>query len=229
MLNLLTTFILRNKLCIGDNMKRIINGILFENPILVSTLGLCSALAVTNKVENALVMGICVLIVLVLSNLIISIIKKLVPENVKIPVYIIIIATLVTIIEVLMKKHIPKLYEILGIYIPLIVVNCIILGRAISVASKEKIKTSILDGIGIGLGYTLALIIIASIREVLGTNTITLMDNLSTLTGYRAIYRIFPENELIPLNIFTSEAGAFLTLGLLIAFAKYIGGKHESN
>jgi len=210
-------------------MKKIINGILFENPILVSTLGLCSALAVTNKVENALVMGVCVLIVLILSNIIISIIKKLVPENVKIPVYIIIIATLVTIIEVLMQKHLPKLYEILGIYLPLIVVNCIILGRAISVASKEKVHISLLDGIGVGLGYTLALIIIASIREILGTNTITLMDNISTLTGYKAIYKVFPTNEIIPLNIFNSEAGAFLTLGLLIAFAKYIGGKHESN
>ena len=166
-------------------MKKIINGILFENPIFVSTLGLCSALAVTNKVENALVMGICVLIVLVLSNLIISIIKKLVPENVKIPVYIIIIATIVTIIEVLMKKHLPKLYEILGIYLPLIVVNCIILGRAISVASKEKVHTSVLDGIGVGLGYTFALIIISLIREVLGTNTITIMDNLSTITGFK--------------------------------------------
>ena len=210
-------------------MKKIINGILFENPILVSTLGLCSALAVTNKVETALVMGICVLIVLILSNLIISIIKKLVPENVKIPVYIIIIATLVTIIEILLQKHLPKLYEILGIYLPLIVVNCIILGRAISVASKEKISASVLDGIGVGLGYTFALIIIALIREVLGTNTITLMDNLSTLTGYKAIYKVFPSNEILPLNIFTSEAGAFLTLGLLIALAKYIGGKHESN
>lgn len=206
-------------------MKKIINGILFENPILVSTLGLCSTLAVTTKVENALVMGICVLVVLVCSNLIISIIKKLVPENVKIPVYIIIIATLVTIIEVLMKKHIPNLYSILGIYIPLIVVNCIILGRAVSVASKEKVFNSVLDGIGVGLGYTFALIIIALIREILGTNTITLMDNLSKITGYKAIYKV----PLIELNIFTSEAGAFLTLGLLIALAKYIGGKHESN
>ena len=206
-------------------MKKIINGILFENPILVSTLGLCSALAVTNKVENALVMGICVLIVLTLSNLIISTIKKLVPENVKIPVYIIIIATLVTMIEILMQKHLPKLYEILGIYLPLIVVNCIILGRAISVASKEKIHTSILDGIGVGLGYTFALILIALIREILGTNTITLMDNLSTITGYKIIYKL----PITQINIFNSQAGAFLTLGLLIALAKYIGGKHESN
>ena len=210
-------------------MKKIINGIIFENPILVGTLGLCSALAVTNKFENAYVMGLCVLIVLTLSNLIISIIKKLVPENVKIPVYILIIATLVTIIEILLQKYVKPLYDVLGIYLPLIVVNCIILGRALQVASKEKIIPSILDGIGVGLGYTFVLMIIALFREILGSNTLTLMDNISTLTGYKAIYKILPENDILPINIFSKEAGAFLTLGLLIALAKYIGGKHESN
>jgi electron transport complex protein RnfE len=210
-------------------MKKILNGIIYENPILVSTLGLCSALAVTNKFENAYVMGICVLMVVTLSNLIISIIKKLVPENVKIPVYILIIATLVTIIEILLQKYVKPLYDILGIYLPLIVVNCIILGRALQVASKEKVIPSVLDGIGVGLGYTLALMIIGLIREILGSNTITLMDNISTLTGYKAIYKIFPTNDFLPINIFSKEAGAFLTLGLLIALAKYIGGKHESN
>ena len=210
-------------------MKKIINGIIFENPILVGTLGLCSALAVTNKFENAYVMGLCVLIVLTLSNLIISIIKKLVPENVKIPVYILIIATLVTIIEILLQKYVKPLYDVLGIYLPLIVVNCIILGRALQVASKEKIIPSVLDGIGVGLGYTLVLMIIALFREILGSNTLTLMDNISTLTGYKAIYKILPTNDILPINIFSKESGAFLTLGLLIALAKYIGGKHESN
>lgn len=210
-------------------MKKIINGIIFENPILVGTLGLCSALAVTNKFENAYVMGLCVLIVLTLSNLIISIIKKLVPENVKIPVYILIIATLVTIIEILLQKYVKPLYDVLGIYLPLIVVNCIILGRALQVASKERIIPSVLDGIGVGLGYTLVLMIIALFREILGSNTLTLMDNISTLTGYKAIYKILPTNDILPINIFSKEAGAFLTLGLLIALAKYIGGKHESN
>lgn len=210
-------------------MKKIINGIIFENPILVGTLGLCSALAVTNKFENAYVMGLCVLIVLTLSNLIISIIKKLVPENVKIPVYILIIATLVTIIEILLQKYVKPLYDVLGIYLPLIVVNCIILGRALQVASKEKIIPSVLDGIGVGLGYTLVLMIIALFREILGSNTLTLMDNISTLTGYKAIYKILPTNDILPINIFSKETGAFLTLGLLIALAKYIGGKHESN
>lgn len=210
-------------------MKKIINGIIFENPILVGTLGLCSALAVTNKFENAYVMGFCVLIVLTLSNLIISIIKKLVPENVKIPVYILIIATLVTIIEILLQKYVKPLYDVLGIYLPLIVVNCIILGRALQIASKEKVIPSVLDGIGVGLGYTFVLMIIALFREILGSNTLTIMDNISTLTGYKAIYKILPANDILPINLFSKEAGAFLTLGLLIALAKYIGGKHESN
>lgn len=210
-------------------MKKIINGIIFENPILVGTLGLCSALAVTNKFENAYVMGFCVLIVLTLSNLIISIIKKLVPENVKIPVYILIIATLVTIIEILLQKYVKPLYDVLGIYLPLIVVNCIILGRALQVASKEKVIPSVLDGIGVGLGYTFVLMIIALFREILGSNTLTIMDNISSLTGYKAIYKILPANDILPINLFSKEAGAFLTLGLLIALAKYIGGKHESN
>ena len=210
-------------------MKKIINGIIFENPILVGTLGLCSALAVTNKFENAYVMGFCVLIVLTLSNLIISIIKKLVPENVKIPVYILIIATLVTIIEILLQKYVKPLYDVLGIYLPLIVVNCIILGRALQVASKEKVIPSVLDGIGVGLGYTFVLMINALFREILGSNTLTIMDNISSLTGYKAIYKILPANDILPINLFSKEAGAFLTLGLLIALAKYIGGKHESN
>lgn len=210
-------------------MKRIINGITKENPIFILTLGLCSALAVTNKFENAYVMGICVLLVLIFSSIIISLIKKIVPENVKIPVYILIIATLVTIIEIIMYKYLNELHKILGIYLPLIVVNCIILGRSIQVYSKEKISTSILDAIGIGLGYTLALMLIAALREILGNNTITLMDNISSITGYKAIYKIFPSNNIIPMNIFTNPPGAFLTIGLLIALFKKIGGKHESN
>ena len=210
-------------------MKKIINGITKENPIFMLTLGLCSALAVTNKFENAYVMGICVLLVLIFSSIIISLIKKIVPENVKIPVYILIIATLVTIIEIIMYKYLNELHKILGIYLPLIVVNCIILGRSIQVYSKEKISTSILDAIGIGLGYTLALMLIAALREILGNNTITLMDNISSITGYKAIYKIFPSNNIIPMNIFTNPTGAFLTIGLLIALFKKIGGKHESN
>lgn len=211
-------------------MKTIINGIKNENPVFVLFLGLCPALAVTTKVETAYMMGLCVLVVLLFSNFVISLIKKLVPDNVRIPVYILIIGTFVTIIELLLKEYVPLLYKALGIYLPLIVVNCIVLGRALGVASKETVGKSILDAVGIGIGYTLSLILIALVREVLGTNTITLMDSLSAITGYRAIYQVLPKTNLFPISILTTPAGAFLTLGLLAGIINGIRGlKHESN
>jgi len=198
-------------------MKTIWHKIIKENPTFVLVLGLCPALAITTKFENAYVMGFSVLIILLFSNTIISIIKKLVPEKIRIPVYIVIIGTFVTIIELLLKAYIPGLYQVLGIYLPLITVNCIVLGRAISVASKEKVGTSIVDAIGIGLGFTLALMLIALVREILGSNTITLMDNLSSITGYRAVYKILPSTNLFPINMFLNPTGAFLTMGFLLA------------
>ena len=207
-------------------MKRILKGIISENPTFVLLLGLCPALAVTTKFENAYLMGLCVMIVLLFSNIIVSIIKKHVNENVKIPVFILIIGTFVTTLEILLEKYIPNLYEALGIYLPLIVVNCIVLGRAIEVASKESVKNSILDAIGVGLGFTLAISLIALIREELGTNTITLMDSISSITGYRAIYtNILPNSNILPMQILVSPAGSFLVLGMLIALFNKIGGK----
>lgn len=212
-------------------MKIIQNGMLKENPVFVLLLGLCSTLAITTKFENAYLMGICVTMVLIVSNMIVSMIRKWIPGSVKTPVYILIIATLVTIIELILQYYARDIYEVLGIYLPLIVVNCIILGRALAVASKQNVWKSTLDGVGIGLGYTIALMIIACVREVLGNNTITLMDSISTITGYRAIYHVFPENELIPMSFLVSPAGAFLTLGILMAIFNCLrkGGKHESN
>lgn len=207
-------------------MKRILNGIITENPTFVLLLGLCPALAVTSKFENAYLMGLCVMIVLLFTNIIVSIIKKHINENVKIPVFILIIGTFVTSLEILLEKYIPDLYSALGIYLPLIVVNCIVLGRAIQVASKESVKNSILDAIGIGLGFTLAISLIALIREVLGTNTLTLMDSISSITGYKAIYtNILPSTNILPISILVSPAGSFLVLGLLIALFNKIGGK----
>lgn len=208
-------------------MKTIINGIKYENPTFVLLLGLCSALAVTNKFETAYIMGICVLIVLVISNFLVSLTRKLVSDSIRIPFYVMLIVTLVTCTEMLLKHFIPVLYETLGIYLPLIVVNCIVLGRNLSVASKNNVKTSVLDGIGIGLGYTLALMLIALVREVLGNNTITLMDEVSKITHYKAIYKVFPNSEVFPIKFFVTPAGSFLTLGFLIAFLK--GKKYESN
>ena len=210
-------------------MKTIINGIKNENPVFVLFLGLCPALAVTTKIETAYMMGFCVLVILLFSNFIVSLIKKIVPESVKIPVYILIIGTFVTIVELLLQKYVPALYKALGIYLPLIVVNCIVLGRALSVASKESIGKSLLDAIGIGLGYTLSLILIASFREILGTNTITLMDGLSSITGYKATYKL-PTTNLFPMSFLTTSAGAFFTLGLFTGIINFIrGDKHESN
>lgn len=209
-------------------MKQILKIIKNENPIFVLMLGLCSTLAVTTKVENAYLMGLSVFIVLLFSEIIVSIIKKFVPDNVKIPVYIVIIGTFVTILEIVLKEYINPLYNALSIYLPLIVVNCIVLGRVLSVSSKSNVKTSIKDSIGISIGYTLALILIALVREVLGNNTITLIDSLSEITNFKLIINVLPKNDLIPMSFMTSPAGAFIVLGILMALFNK-GGKHESN
>ena len=209
-------------------MKQILKIIKNENPIFVLMLGLCSTLAVTTKVENAYLMGLSVFIVLLFSEIIVSIIKKFVPDNVKIPVYIVIIGTFVTILEIVLKEYINPLYNALSIYLPLIVVNCIVLGRVLSVSSKSSVKTSIKDSIGISIGYTLALILIALVREVLGSNTITLIDSLSEITNFKLIINVLPKNDLIPMSFMTSPAGAFIVLGILMALFNK-GGKHESN
>ncbi len=210
-------------------MRQILKIIKNDNPIFVLMLGLCSSLAVTTKVENAYLMGLSVFIVLLFSEIVSSLIKKIVPENVKIPVYIVIIGTFVTILEMVLKEYINPLYNALSIYLPLIVVNCIVLGRVLSVSSKSNVRTSIKDSIGISIGYTLALILISLFREVLGSNSITLIDSLSEITNFKLIFTVFPKNNLIPMNILASPAGAFIILGLLMALFKYVGGKHESN
>lgn len=211
-------------------MKKFLKGIIDENPIFVLALGLCPTLAITTKFENAYIMGLCVLLILLFSNIVVSLIRKIVPDNVKIPVFILIIGTFVTIVEILLQKFVPTLYSVLGIYLPLIVVNCIVLGRALTVASKSKLLVSIVDALKIGIGYALAIMVIALVREVLGTNTITLMDSISSLTGYKAVYKILPDMVIFPMNILVTPAGAFLTLGILLAvFKKIKGGKHESN
>lgn len=210
-------------------MKTILNGMIKENSIFVLALGLCSSLAVTTTVEKSYMMGLCVLFVLLFSNFIISLIKKIVPESVKIPVYILIIGTFVTILSLLLERYVPNLYSSLGVYLSLITVNCIILGRAISFASKNSVGKSILDAIGVGIGYLLALLAIGFIRELLGSNTITLMNDISSLTGYRLIFKNILPSPLFPISIFTSPAGAFITIGCLMALFNGIRRKHESN
>ena len=210
-------------------MKKILNGIYLENPIFISALGLCSALAITTKFENAYMMGICVLTVLIISNFIVSLTRKIIPENVKMPVYILIVGTVVTIIEILLKKYIPLLHETFGIYLPLIIVNCVIIGRALTVASKENINESFTDAIGIGIGYTVSLMIIALIREIIGSNTITIMDSLSSLTGFKAVYTVIPANDIFPFSFLVTPAGAFLIIGLLMGIINYFVNKRRDN
>lgn len=203
-----------------------------ENPLFVASLGMCGALAVTITVENALMMGFSVLLVLVCSNLIISLVAPFIASEIRIPAYIVIIATFVTILELLMAAYVPSLFQALGIYLPLIVVNCIILGRALAFASHHKVKASLIDGLKGGLGFTIALVILGAIREIIGSNQITLMDKVSSLTGYEAKYQILPVNDIIPNQLLLSPAGAFITLGLIVMVLNIIrkrGSASESN
>lgn len=211
-------------------MKRIYDGIIKENAIFSLVLGLCSALQVSTNFESAYIMGLCVLVVLLFSNFTISLIKKLIPDNVRIPVFILIIGTFVTILELIIQEYLPGLHTVLGIYLPLIVVNCIVLGRALSVASKKPILDSIKDGLGIGLGYLLSLVIISLIREILGNGTLTIMNQITPLTGYKMVYKIYPDMMILPFSILKEPAGAFITLGLLMAvFKNYISKRSDND
>lgn len=205
-------------------MKKIIH----ENPIFVLLLGLCSALAVTTKVENAILMGCCFIIVMFLSSTIISIFKRWIPNNVQIPVYILIIATIVTILEILLSHFAPAIDKVLGIYLPLIVVNCIVLGKCMSVASKSSVIDSMKDALLTGFGYLFALLMIALIRETLGSGTITLMNASSVITHKKLIIVLYKNLNLLPLSILVEPSGAFLVIAFLIALFQKKGEKHES-
>lgn len=196
-------------------MKKIFNYLFKENPVFVLVLGLCSVLAVTTTFEKSYMMGLVVLIILVLSNVIVSIIRKLVNDEVRIPVYIIIISTLVTVSEIILNRYSKPLYDAFGIYLPLIVVNCIILGRALSYASKNKVFDSIKDGVKSGIGYLVAISLFGLFRELLGNGTITVMNDISNLTGYRWIINVF-NNNFLPNKLFITSGGAFILLGILI-------------
>lgn len=182
--------------------ERLKNGIVTENPIFVQVLAMCPTLAVTTSVENALGMGLASTVVLIFSNMIISAIRKLVPDKIRIPAYIVVIASFVTIVDMLMQGYLPSLYSSLGIFIPLIVVNCIILGRAEAYASKNSIIPSIFDAIGMGLGFTVALFLIGTFREILGA-------------GQFLGIQIIPET-IKPASIMILAPGAFFTLGGLM-------------
>ncbi len=204
-----------------------LKGFIKENPLFVLLLGACPALAITTSLENALGMSLAFLFVMVLSNTIISLIsssKKLreLIEPVRIAVYIVIIASLVTIVEMLMQAFLPELFNSLGVFISLITVNCIVLGRAEAFASKNSVGDSVIDGISMGLGYSFAIIIISLIREFLGNGTITIWGNLVLdLNG------LFTFIGITPIPFFTTSAGAFMVLGLILAIIQAIKNKKE--
>lgn len=186
-------------------------GLLKENPLLSMLLGMCASLAVTSSVENSLGMGIATSVVLVASNLAVSLIRKFIPGHIRIPGYIVVIATFVTIVEMYMHAYTPALYESLGIFIPLIVVNCIILGRAEAFASKNGPLRSLLDGLGMGAGYTLALVAVGTIREVFGNGT---------FLGYSVLGQ-----TVDPALIMILPPGAFITLGCILAILRQVQRK----
>ena len=155
-----------------SKLALITKGFLKENPTFVLVLGMCPTLATTTSAMNGLEMGLATMFVLILSNIVISLISPLVPDKVHIPVYIVVIATFVTLLQLLMQAYVPEVYETLGLFIPLIVVNCIVLGRAEAFASKNSVGDSALDGIGIGLGFTVSLVVIGILREILGSGSV---------------------------------------------------------
>lgn len=189
-------------------------GFIRENPVFSLYLGLCSTLAITTTLNNAIGMGVAVIAVLIMSNVIISLIRNITPSEIRIPVYIVIIATLVKVIQMLIKAYAPSLDSALGVFIPLIVVNCIILGRAEAFASKNGIVDSALDGLGMGLGYTVSIIIMSVIRQILATGIIS-FDNPFDVTQNIFSLRIIPEDFTI--SMFSQPFGAFCTFACLAA------------
>ena len=194
--------------------ERIYNGIVKENPAFILLLGMCPTLAVTTSAINGLGMGLSSLVVLAISNVVISLLRKVIPDEVRLPAFIVIVASFVTVVELLMEAYLESLYASLGIYIPLIVVNCIILGRAEAFASKNPPLLSLFDGLGMGLGFTVALVIIGSIRELLGAGS---------------IFGFALPGNFEPIAFFVRAPGAFLVLAVVVAVMNAVGIKNRAN
>ena len=192
----------------------VFNSMIKENPVLVLLLGLCPTLGTSSSAINGMSMGLATTAVLIFSNIIISMIKKAIPDKVRIPAFIMVIASLVTVVQMLMEAYVPDIYKVLGLYIPLIVVNCIVLGRAESFASKNSVIDSACDGLGSGLGFTLALTILGVIREILGNGTVF---NIT----------IVPEFWQ-PALIYILPPGGFMTIACVIAYQNYLKQKKEA-
>ena len=208
----------------GQHKASFLNGILKENPLLIQVLGLCPALAVTKSLETAFGMGLLFTFVLVSSNVIVSLLRKLIPEEIRTPSYIVVIATFVTIVKMFTEAFLPELYSSLGVFLSLLVVNCIVLGRAEAFAGSNGVFDSFLDGVGNGIGYTWAISLMGIIREVLGLGTLTI----------GKVFTFFPEPLVLPIlkstvltstgdplydysiSLFQNPAGAFIVLGLML-------------
>lgn len=195
--------------------KQIKEGLWSQNPVLVQLLGMCSTLAITTSFSNGLGMGVSVMIILTLSNVIISLLRKMIPDKIRIAAYIVVIATFVTIVDLLLQAYLPDIAESLGVFIPLIVVNCIILARAEAFASKNRVLPSAIDGLCQGLGYTLVLLVMSVIRELLGNGTF----GAGLLNGGEG-YRVFSADYSALMMVM--PVGGFLTLGVLIALMQWV-------
>ena len=197
----------------GYTKQNFLKGLFIENPLFISVLGTCPALATTKSIEAAIGMGILFTIVLLCSNVLISLIRKLIPEEIRTPSYIVVIATFVTVVKMLSNAFLPELYSTLGVFISLIVVNCIVLGRAEAYASKNTVFDSFIDGLGMGVGYTMAIVIMAFFRELLGTGGFA-FGNIFTFIPYFKL-QIIPVGYEI--SLFTTPVGAFIVFGLILA------------
>lgn len=193
--------------------KVLLNGLITENPTLVQLIGMCPTLAVTTTLQNGVTMGIAATLVLVASNVVISLLRKFIPDKIRIASYIVIIAGFVSVVEMLLKAYLPDLSASLGIFIPLIVVNCIILARAEAFASKNSVGLSALDGLGMGAGFTVALMIVSSIREILGSGT---------------IWGVSIAGEISPMTMFILPPGGFIVLGLVIAVIQLVRARRKT-
>lgn len=201
--------------------KQLKEGLLTNNPVLVQLLGMCSTMAISTTLFNGLGMGISVILILTCSNVVISLVRKLIPEQIRIACYIVIVAGFVTIVDLLLQAYLPNLSESLGVFIPLIVVNCIILARAEAFASRNSVGASALDGVFQGLGYTLVLVVLSVVRELLGNGTF----GGGLLGPDGAGIRIIPEGY--PALMLILPVGGFLTLGCMIALMQYLLRRHE--
>ena len=191
----------------NKGLNVLLNGILKENPTFALILGMCPTLATTTDAKNGMSMGLATMFVLICSNVVISLLKNLIPDKVRIPAFIVVIATFVTMVELLMQAYVPAIYDKLGLFIPLIVVNCVVLGRAEAFAAKNNVGLSALDGLGMGLGFSLSLTLIGAVRELLGTG---------------CVFGLNLYNETYGMLVFVLAPGAFIVLGYMMALIQKI-------